>query len=154
MELKRVLEKYPKRQDCLIDVLLDVQNAKPTRHLTEDELKDVSDYLGLPESHVFSVVSFYSFFSMKPRGKHIVQVCRDVPCYLNDGFNVHETLERTLDIKTGETTDDGLFTLEYSSCLGCCDQSPVIRVNDTVYGNLTIDKLRAIIAEYRSDDDA
>ncbi len=154
MELKRVLEKYPKRQDCLIDVLLDVQNAKPTHHLTEDELKDVSDYLGLPESHVFSVVSFYSFFSMTPRGKHIVQVCRDVPCYLNDDFNVLETLERTLDIKTGETTDDGLFTLEYSSCLGCCDQSPVMRVNDTVYGNLTVDKLRAIIAEHRSDDDA
>ncbi len=154
MELKRILEKYPKRQDCLIDVLLDVQNTKSTRHLTEVELARVSEHLGLPESHVFSVVSFYSFFSMTPRGKHILQVCRDVPCYLNDTFNVHETLESMLGIKTGDTTEDGLFTLEYSSCLGCCDQAPVMRVNATVYGNLTPDKLRAIISECRSDDDA
>lgn len=154
MELRTVLEKYPKRPDCLIEMLLEYQNHKPTRHLEEDELKEVAEYLSLPESHVFSVVSFYSFFSMEPRGRYIVQICHDVPCYVSDSFDVKKTLETMLGISMGETSEDGLFTLEHSSCLGCCDQSPVIRINDQVYGNLTPNKLKAILSEYRSDNHA
>ncbi len=154
MELKTVLEKYPKRPDCLIELLLEYQNGKPTRHLEENELKSIAEHLRLPESHVFSVVSFYSFFSMEPRGKHIIQICHDVPCYVNDTFNVKKSLEDALGITLGETTEDGMFTLEHSSCLGCCDKSPVIRIDDEVYGNLTPNKLKAIMSEYRSGNHA
>ncbi len=154
MELKTVLEKYPKKPDCLIELLLEYQNGKATRHLEEDELKMVAEYLSLPESHVFSVVSFYSLLSMVPRGRHIIQICHDVPCYVSDDFNVRHTLESMLDIGIGETTEDGLFTLEHSSCLGCCDQSPVIRIDEQIYGNLNRNKLKAIMSQYRSEDHA
>lgn len=154
MNLQTILKKYPKEQTYLIEILLEYQKTKPTQHLTEDELKVIAEHTGLPESHVFSVVTFYSFFSMKPRGKYIIQFCRDVPCYVSDDINVKEQLERLLGIKTGKTTEDNLFTLEYASCLGCCDASPVIRVNDTMYKNITLNKLKMILAEYRGDSNA
>ncbi len=154
MELEKVLERFPKEQTYLIEILLDYQKSKPTQHLTENELKEVANYLDVPESHVFSVVSFYSFFSMEPRGKYIIQYCRDVPCHISDLINVKETLETLLDIKTGETTEDQLFTLEYSSCLGQCDGAPAIRINDKIYRNLTKNKLQMVLAEYRGDHHA
>lgn len=154
MELTAVLQAYPKEQTYLLEILLKYQASKPTHHLEEDELTAIADHLGLPASHVFSVVSFYSFFSMTPRGRYILQFCRDVPCHISDTFSVRETLETLLGIKTGETTEDGVFTLEYSSCLGACDLAPVLRVNDTLYHHLTVDKIKAILAEIRSGSDA
>lgn len=154
MNLDTVLKKYPKEQTFLIEILLDYQRNKPTQHVTENELKRIAEYLGVPESHVFSVVTFYSFFSMKPRGKFIIQYCRDVPCYVSDDINVKEQLENLLNIKTGETTKDNMFTLQYTSCLGMCDASPVIRVNDTIYKNVTVNKLKMIIAECRGESNA
>lgn len=154
MNLEKVLKKYPKEQTFLIEILLDYQKTKTTHHVTESELKRIAEYLGVPESHVFSVVTFYSFFSMKPKGKFIIQYCRDVPCYVSDDINVKEQLEKLLSIKTGETTEDNMFTLQYSSCLGMCDVSPVIRVNDKIYKHVTVNKLKMIIAECRGEDNA
>lgn len=154
MKLEKVLKNFPKEQTYLIEILLEYQKTKTTQHLTEDELKVIAEYTGVPESHVFSVVTFYSFFSMKPRGKFIIQYCKDVPCYVSDDINVKEQLENLLDIKTGETTDDQLFTLEYTSCLGGCDGSPVIRVNDTIYKKVTKNKLKMILAECRGESNA
>ena len=78
-----------------------------------------------------------------------MQICKDVPCYVNGSFNVLEDLENALKIKIGETTNDGLFSLEYSSCLGYCEIAPVIRIDQKIYGNLTSEKLVEIIAGYR-----
>ncbi|MFP4479200.1 MAG: NAD(P)H-dependent oxidoreductase subunit E [Candidatus Izemoplasmatales bacterium] len=149
MKINEILMKYPREEDLLIEVLLEVQRNKETHHLERGDLLAVAEHLNLPESRVSSVVSFYSFFSTAPRGKYIIQYCRDLPCHLSDDFNLKETLKSLLSIDVGETTEDGLFTLEYTSCLGSCDQSPVIRINDEVYGLLNENKLKAIIAEYR-----
>ncbi|MFO7969255.1 MAG: NAD(P)H-dependent oxidoreductase subunit E [Bacillota bacterium] len=149
MKVNDILKKFSKKEDLLIEILLEIQRNKETHHLERDDLLAVAKYLDLPESRVSSVVSFYSFFSTEPRGKYIIQYCRDLPCHLNDDFNLKESLESLLDICVGETTDDGLFTLEYTSCLGCCDESPVVRINDDVYGNLNKNKLKALITEYR-----
>ncbi|MFW5838899.1 MAG: NAD(P)H-dependent oxidoreductase subunit E [Bacillota bacterium] len=154
MNLSEVLDKFPKRQDYLIEILLAYQKEKQSHHFTENELKDIAAHLNIPESRVCSVVSFYSFFSTVPRGKHIIQVCHDIPCHLNDEFNVLSTLKDLLGISLGETTKDALFTLEHTSCLGQCDKSPAIRINDKVYGNLTRNKLKAIIAEYKEEKNA
>ena len=154
MNLEAVFKKFPKEQTYLIEILQTYQNAKPTHHLTEDELKIVAKHLDLPESHVFSVISFYSFFSMQPRGRYIIQFCKDIPCLVNDEVKLEDVLENLLEIKVGETTKDGLFTLEYSSCLGQCDNAPLIRINDKIYGHLTKNKLKAILTEYRSENNA
>jgi NADH-quinone oxidoreductase subunit E len=149
MKINDILKRFPQREDLLIEVLLEIQRSKKTNHLEREDLKAVADYLKLAESRVSSVVSFYSFFSTKPRGAYIIQFCRDLPCHLTQEFDVKETLKSLLKIDVGQTTKDGLFTLEYTSCLGSCDISPAMRINDDIYGHLTRNKIKAIIAEYR-----
>jgi NADH:ubiquinone oxidoreductase subunit E len=103
----------------------------------------------ITESRIFSVMSFYSLFSIKPRGKFIIQVCRDIPCHINGATDIVRSLENQLLIKMGETTPDQIFTLEYTSCLGCCDKAPAIRIGNEIFGNLTESLISKMIADYR-----
>lgn len=146
-----VLKHFPNSEDYLIEILLALQKKKKDHAFTEEELAAVADYLDLPASRVSSVVSFYTFFSLKPKGRHVIQVCKDVPCYVNDTFDLLETLKKELGIDLGETTVDGCFTLEQTSCLGCCDMSPALRVKETVYGNLTKNKVKVLLSELNGD---
>jgi NADH-quinone oxidoreductase subunit E len=149
MVLKDVLQKYAKTEDQLIEILLDYQNVKSNHYITKDEIIEIASYLSIPESKVCSVLSFYTFFSDKPRGKHIIQVCKDVPCYVSSDINVLKIIERELGIRVNETTPNQQFTLEYTSCLGCCEAGPAMRINDKIYTHLTADKIKAILSEYR-----
>ena len=94
-------------------------------------------------------MSFYTLLSNKKRGKHIIQVCKDVPCYVNDDFNVLKTVEEMLQVGLGQTTDDELFTLETTACIGCCDEAPAMRINDKTFTALTKEKVMQIIADVR-----
>jgi len=147
--LEEILKKYPQHEDSLIEILLEYQNKKTKRFITEEEIAQISNYLGVTESKVCSVVSFYTFFSTEPRGKHIIQICKDVPCYVNGSGNVLKTLEQLLNIRIGETTKDEKFTLEYTSCLGNCDGAPAMRIDGKTFTNLNPNKVKAIISEYR-----
>ncbi len=149
MLLKDLLEKYPKKEDQLIEVLLAYQNEKNDHYISKEEITEIATYLGVPESKVCSVLSFYTFFSDKPRGKHIIQVCKDVPCYVASDFDVVKTLEKELGIRVNETTKNGQFTLELTSCLGCCESAPVMRIDDKIYTHLSADKIKAILSEYK-----
>ncbi len=149
MILKEILQKYPKKDDQLIEILLDYQSAKSNHYISKEEIIEIADYLGIPESKVCSVLSFYTFFSVKPRGKHIIQVCKDVPCYVSSNIDILKIIETELGILVNETTPNQQFTLEFTSCLGCCDVGPVMRINDKIYTHLTADKIKAILSEYR-----
>ena len=149
MPLQEILEKYPKTGDYLIEVLLEYQHTKQNHYLTEAELKTIAEYLNVTESRVSSVVSFYTFFSLEPKGQHVIQICHDVPCYLNEQPSLVKTIKNLLGIDVGETTDDKLFTLEYTSCLGACDQAPAMRIGEKTFTDLTPNKVKAIISEYR-----
>lgn len=149
MLLKEVLQKYPKTEDQLIEILLDYQTVKSNHYISKEEIVEIATYLSIPESKVCSVLSFYTFFSDKPRGKHIIQVCKDVPCYVSSDFDVLKTIEKELGIRVNETTPNQQFTLEFTSCLGCCEAGPVMRINDKLYTHLTADKIKAILSEYK-----
>ncbi|NLW73294.1 MAG: NAD(P)H-dependent oxidoreductase subunit E [Clostridiales bacterium] len=149
MDVKEVLDKYGNSPGRLLGAMLEYQRSKPQNYLTEEEIKAFAKETGLPVSRVYSLVTFYSLFSEVPRGKYIVQVCHDVPCHVNGSVNVVAELEKLLGIKMGETTDDGLFTLEYTSCIGCCEMAPAMQIGETVYGNLTPEKIASIIEELR-----
>jgi len=149
MQAKEIAQRKGKTPDRLISILMEYQKSKSRNYLTSEDLKAVAGEMGLPESRVFSVASFYSLLNTEPKGKHIIQICRDVPCYVNGSFNIREELENALQIYIGETTKDGLFSLEYTSCLGYCELAPVIRIDQKIYGNLTSEKLVEIIAGYR-----
>jgi len=149
VKLKEIIERRGRSPENLIHILLDYQGSKNSSYISEDDVKLVAQELNLTESRIYSIITFYSLFSTKPRGKYIVQVCGDVPCYVNGSVNAVECLEENLRIKMGETTPDGIFTLEHTSCLGCCDMAPAMRIGEELYGNLTPEGISEIISLYR-----
>ncbi len=104
----------------------------------------------VPESKVYEVLTFYTMFSTKPRGKYIVRVCVNLPCHVTGGREIVKTLKELLQIDFGQTTQDGLFTLETTSCLGLCGVAPVIMINDQYFGDLTPRKVKEIIENLRN----
>ena len=95
-------------------------------------------------------MTFYSMYSVTPRGKYIIRMCESAPCHVNGAENILESLKEELGIQAGETTSDGLFTLEHTACLGTCEVSPAMQINEVVFGNLTAAKVKEIIENYRS----
>ncbi len=110
----------------------------------------VLDYLSrkldMPLSKLYGVVTFYSLFSTQPRGKHIIRLCDSPPCHLMGSDSILDFLKNYLKINVGETTQDGKFTLELSSCLGICAVAPAMMINDDMHGNLTPSKIKEILA--------
>ena len=119
-------------------------------YLSPQALERVAERLDVPESEVFSTASFYTLFHTQPVGQFLIQVCTGLSCYLAGGAErLVDYLERKLGIKAGETTPDGLFTLETVQCLASCGTSPAMRVNDELYENLTTDKVDMLIDQLR-----
>ncbi len=149
MDVREIVNKHGREREKLLDVLMECQENSEKSYLSPEVVFEISKEMGIPESQVVGVASFYSLLSIKERGKYIIQVCNDVPCYINGSLNIVEELEKLLGTKMCETTEDGMFTVEFTSCIGCCDMSPAIQVGDKTYGNLTAEKLSEIIDEFR-----
>ncbi len=148
MPVKSIIKKYPKKKEYLLEMLIDIDEQKKNHFVSEEELSEIATYLNLKESHVCSVMSFYTLLSTKPRGKYIIQICKDVPCYLNDTFNLKDTVCEYLNLSMGEQTENGLFSVEFTACLGCCDEGPAMRINKDIYTNLSKGKVITILEEY------
>ncbi|MEA1871372.1 MAG: NADH-quinone oxidoreductase subunit NuoE [Candidatus Bipolaricaulota bacterium] len=151
--MNKVLKRYPSTKENLLDILHDLQETNPQHYLSDEALMDVADYLGLTLSEVKGTASFYSMFSFTPRGKHIIRICESPPCQLLGASTVLGKLKETLSVAVGETTGDGLFTLETTSCLGVCGVAPAMMIDEEVYGNLTPERIETIIERMRRDDE-
>ncbi len=147
--IRESLDKFSSSPNRLVRAMLDYQRSTSCNYLAEEDLKIFAEETGSHESRVSSLASFYSLISTAPRGRFIIQVCSDIPCYVNHSVNVVRELEAALRVKMGQTTSDGLFTIEYSSCLGCCDKAPAMQIGDKLYGNLTSEKIVSILETYR-----
>lgn len=132
-------------EDKLIEVLLKVQDNSKDNYITEGQLEEISQELGIPLSRVYGVASFYSLLSTQQRGENVIEICNSGPCYVRGSKNVVEMFESALGIKMGEVTDDGKFSLEFTSCIGACDVAPAVKINEEVYGNLDKQKIDEII---------
>jgi len=108
----------------------------------------IANKLGINVSRVYGVVTFYSFFTMEPKGQNVISVCLGTACFVRGSGKLLEKLEELLHIKNGETTPDGKFTLTTLRCVGACGLAPVVQINEKTYGNLTVDDLEGILAEY------
>ena len=153
MQLKEIIAKRGYTQEHLVSVLLDYQRTKDESYLSEKDLDMIAEEMDISKARIYSVMKFYSLLSDKPRGKNIVQVCNDVPCYVNGSTNVISELEKLLGVSVGETTEDKLFTLEQTSCIGCCDKAPAMKIGDKMFGNLTPSEISKIIMKYRRKAD-
>jgi NADH-quinone oxidoreductase subunit E len=152
--VKELLQKYPPSAESLLDILHGLQDAEPRHCLSDDALRAVAEYVNVPLSEVVSTATFYSMYSRRPRGRHIVRICESPPCQLAGTANLLDTLTNYLGVEIGGTTPDGAFTLETTSCLGLCAEAPAMMIDDRMYGRLTREKALAAIAEARRSDAA
>ena len=147
----REIAKYPadQKQSAVMACLTIVQEE--LGHVSAESEKLIADYLGMPPIAVHEVTTFYNMYNQKPVGKYKLNVCTNLPCQLRDGAVALQHLERKLGISMGETTADGLFTLQQSECLGACADSPVMLVNDlTMCSFMSNEKLDQLIAGLQS----
>jgi NADH-quinone oxidoreductase E subunit len=140
-----ILKKYEPKKENLIYILHEIQDNHPEQYIPEDAVMEVSRYLSIPSNHIYGVMTFYTMFSTKPRGKYIIRLCESPPCFLRGSENLLRKLRELLNIKLGETTPDKKFTLELCACLGVCGNAPVMMINEDVYGDLNEEKVEAII---------
>ncbi|HOJ49295.1 MAG TPA: NAD(P)H-dependent oxidoreductase subunit E [Spirochaetota bacterium] len=153
------MESYFSRLESFIDSLEDKKGSLITvlhkaqdifGYLPEEVQSFVAKKLGIPRSKVYGVVTFYSFFTMTPKGKYPISVCLGTACYVRGAAKLLDEFKRKLEIDIGQTTKDGLFSLDGLRCVGACSLAPVVIIKDKVYGKVTVDMVEKIISEYKA----
>ena len=130
-----------------IPLLADIQ--RHFGYLPEQAVEEAARALDIPAAELFGVATFYSMFRLKPLGKHVIRLCRGTACHVQGSLRIAEELQRRLKVAEGDTTEDGLFTLQFVACLGCCSLAPVMMVGEDVHGRLTPDKAVKVLDAYR-----
>ena len=146
-EIRERMAEYGAARGAVTDALKIVQ--KRQGWVTDEGVEDVADFLGMSADEVDSIATFYSLIFRRPVGRHVILLCDSVSCYVTGYQDVLEQLTARLGIGLGQTTADGRFTLLPVACLGLCEQAPAMMIDGDVHGNLSGDKLDAILASYR-----
>jgi NADH-quinone oxidoreductase subunit E len=143
------IAKYPseQRQSAVMSTLRIVQEAHG--HLTPELMDAIADYLHMAPIAVYEVASFYTMYEHAPVGKHLINVCTNISCLLRDSKNVVDYLQNKLNVKLGETTDDGRFTLRSVECLGACVNAPMMQVDKDYHENLTTESIDKVLEQYQ-----
>jgi len=145
-KLEDFIQKHKNQKGALIPILHEAQEL--FGYIPEEVQKRIAEVLHIPAAEIFGVATFYSRFTLTPRGKHTISVCLGTACYVKNSKGVLERLEKELNVKTGGTTADGKFTLEATRCLGCCGLAPVMMIGEDVYGKLVPDDIPDIVKKY------
>lgn len=145
-KMTEILNKYTTAKDNLIQILNEVQDYYG--YVPEKAQVAISEYLDMPMAEIYGVVTFYSRFTLKPKGKYHIAVCLGTACFVKGSEKLLDTAKEALKIKEGETTEDGKFSLEATRCIGACGLAPVFTVNDEVYGKATPELMKKVIKEY------
>ncbi|MFZ2654903.1 MAG: NADH-quinone oxidoreductase subunit NuoE [Victivallales bacterium] len=151
MTVSEIVDKRGNNRENLLQILHDIQDSSGDNSIHRETIAELAKTMGITASDITGTLSFYTMFSMEPRGRHIIRLCDSPPCYIMGSENILDALQKKLGIKIGETTTDKAFTLETSSCLGTCGVAPAMMIDDDVYGNLTADKVSKIIDSISRD---
>ncbi len=147
-ELEAYIEERNHNKNDLIMILHRAQSI--FGYLPEEVQTFIAEKLHLPVSKVYGVVTFYSFFNTEKKGKYTISVCLGTACFVKGADKILETFEKELNIKSGETTKDGKFTIDSLRCVGACGLAPVVTINGKVYGKVTPNQVKDILKEYES----
>ena len=151
-KIEEIIANYDNNSDSLISMLQDIQSEY--RYLPEDAIRQVARGLGISVIQVYGVATFFKAFSLKPQGKNKVCVCMGTACHVRGASSVLDEIERELEIKTGDTTEDMNFTLESVNCLGACALGPIATVNDDYHGQMNSGKVKKMLKKYNSNTEA
>ena len=143
--IEELFAEYQPIKDNLIQMLNEIQEHYG--YVPMEVQKDLSEFLSIPMAEIYGVVTFYSRFSLKPKGKYNISVCMGTACYVKGSQKILDRLLERLQIQSGETTEDGLFSIEETRCVGACGLAPVFTVNGEVYGKATVQKLDQVLDE-------
>jgi NADP-reducing hydrogenase subunit HndA len=146
-KLQEVIARYRDTNGALIPVLHEAQEIYG--YLPIEVQKQVSEGLNIPLTEIYGVVTFYTQFSLKPKGKYKISICMGTACYVKGSGQILDKLQEKLGIHVGDITEDGLFSLDACRCVGACGLAPVMMVNEDVYGRLTPDDVEGILEKYR-----
>ena len=147
-KIDAIIARHREQPGNLMPVLQEVQEA--VGYLPPEVQDRIAEGLNVPGSDVFGVMSFYSMYTWRPKGKYVIRFCESPPCHVLGAENMLAAMKEELGVDLGGTTPDGLFTLETSACLGVCEVAPAMQINEVVHGHLTRDKIRQILADYRA----
>ena len=148
VEVQEILSKYKKEKDNLIQILNDIQVKYG--YIPKVAQIEVANYLNMPLAEVYGVITFYSRFTLVPKGQYNVSVCLGTACFVKGSKEILERAKSKLGIEEGQTTSDGRFSLDTTRCVGACGLAPVFTINDEVYGKATVKKLDEVLDEYMS----
>ncbi len=146
----KITNLHGKTSESLLPILQEILVQE--RYISEDAMVEVARVLDISAAEVYGTATFYSFLSTKPLGKYVIRVCKTITCMMHGKNQIIKELEDVLKINTGETTNDKLFTLMETNCLGQCHEGPAMLVNDTPYTKLTPEKVRDIIERYKTNE--
>jgi NADH-quinone oxidoreductase subunit E len=149
-EIDSLIEKYNGKKGNMIPLLQGIQEQYG--YLPKEAFIKVSSETGLELSDMYGVATFYAQFRLKPVGKHIVKVCHGTACHVQNAKELTNALQDALNVDDGETTEDGIFTLESVACLGCCSLAPVLMIGDETHGKLTGDKAVRIVRDIKRQE--
>jgi len=144
--LDAIIRTHHYKASDVIAMLQDLQKKK--KYLPESELRILAERVGIPTSRIYSLATFYKSFSLKPRGKHLVNVCLGTACHVRGGGLIMDKLLRDLNTIPGNVTHDGKFTIEPVRCVGCCGLAPVVVIDESFYGKMTQMKTTKILKKY------
>lgn len=151
--IDNILENYDNNgRDSLIPLLQEIQEKEG--YLSEEAIVKTGRVLKIPTSKIYGVATFYNQFRFEPVGKYHIQVCRGTACHVLGSATVLQEFESILKIKSGQTSRDGLFSIEVVACIGACGLAPVICINGEFYANVTAESIKKIIEAYRSKEEA
>lgn len=148
-QISEICERYVNEETPLMMILSDIQKEYGYIPLEVQEL--VSEKTGISVAEIYGVVTFYSFFSLKPKGKNVIGCCLGTACYVKGAQQVIDKFSEILGIKPGETSDDGLFTLDALRCIGACGIAPAVQINGTVYPKMSVDQVAPLIEKYKGE---
>ena len=146
----QIIQKYPKEKRYTLAILQDIQ--KEYDFIPRESIDEISNYLEIPITNVYSIATFYKALSLKPKGKYIIKVCNGTACHIRGSDKILDEINSLLKIKPGQTTEDGLFSVEIVNCVGACALAPVVVINDKYFGNMTKDKVKEVLDRYRRQE--
>jgi len=146
-DIKKIIQRYHNKKGILISLLQDIQDTYG--YVPAESVELISRELSIYPVDIYGILTFYAQFRLSPRGRHIIKVCQGTACHVMGGKEILDYLSDKLGISEGETTGDGMFSLERVACLGCCGMAPVVVIDNNFYGRCTIQRIDKLLDNYR-----